>query len=64
MSKFFLQSKTIIGLLVMGLGAFNLTLPFTSDEVAEFLVLAEKLAGMVLIFWGRWTAKDDLRLTP
>jgi len=63
MSKFFLTSKTIIGVLVMTAGAFSYTLPFTNDEVAEFLVLAEKLVGIVLIVWGRWTAEKSLTLT-
>ena len=64
MSKFFLQSKTILGLVVLGLGAFNVTLPFTDGDVEEFLVLAEKLVGIVLVVWGRWTARDALRVMP
>lgn len=60
MNKFFLQSKTIIGAIVIAAGAFGYTLPFTGDEASEILVTAEKLLGLVLIVWGRVAATKPL----
>ena len=60
MNKFFLQSKTILGAIIVAAGAFGYVLPFTSEESEEFMVLAEKLLGLVLIVWGRITATKPL----
>ena len=60
MNKFFLQSKTIIGAVIIAAGAFGYTLPFTNDESSEILLTVEKLTGLVLVIWGRWTATQPL----
>ena len=60
MTKFFLTSKTLIGAAIMLAGAYGYTLPFTGEEASEILVQAEKLLGLVLVIWGRWTAEKPL----
>lgn len=59
-SKFFLKSKTIIGAVILGASAFGVVLPFTPDEAEEFLLLLEKLVGLVLIFYGRAKAREPV----
>lgn len=58
--KFFLKSKTVLGLIVLGASAFGYVLPFTEGEASEVLALLEKVVGIVLIIWGRATATQPL----
>ena len=60
MNKFFLKSTTIIGALILVAGAFGVTLPFTSEEAKEILVLVEKLVGAVMVIYGRSRATQPL----
>jgi hypothetical protein len=64
MDKFFLSSKTIIGAILVAIAAFNIQLPITNDEVNEFLSLAEKVFGLILVVYGRWNAEKPLGWRP
>ena len=63
-NKFFLKSVTIIGAIVTACGAFGITLPFTTEEAKEILVLVEKLVGLVLVIYGRVRATQPLGFFP
>lgn len=68
MMKFFLKSKTIIGIIVSILPALlpQFGVHFTADDGALINHVADltvQLAGAVLAGYGRVVAKDSLSLT-
>ena len=60
MNKFFLKSKTIIGILIILLGTFNINVPVSNEEVGNLLDLLQQLIGAILVIWGRLTATQPL----
>lgn len=66
-SKIFLASKTIWGVVIMGLPAL---LPlagvtFGPDDTAVLNDTADKIfqaAGAIIVVWGRWSAKTALSI--
>jgi hypothetical protein len=68
-SKWFLQSKTIIGLIVGLLATFlpQFGISFTADSASQLNSAIDGILqgiGMVLVIWGRVSATQPLRLTP
>ena len=71
--KFILKSKTVIGALILAAGvtaqlAFGVEL--APDDTAEFsdkamavTVAIAELVGLVLVFWGRYTAKTTVGMS-
>ena len=67
--KFFLQSKTIIGILIPVLVQVlpMIGVSFSADDAALFGNLIDRiieLAGVALAVYGRFVAKDELSVTP
>lgn len=60
MEKYFLKSKTIIGIVILALAAFGVTIPVSNEELAHVLDLAQALIGAVLAIYGRFAAKAPL----
>ena len=58
--KFFLKSKTIIGIVIILLSTFGVNIPVSNDEVANVLDLSQQLIGAVLVIYGRFTATKPL----
>ncbi len=74
MDKFFLRSKTIFGALILLinplLALFGIE-PLAADQVAgmgdQIVVVLDSLneiVGLVLVVWGRVSAKSSLTLLP
>lgn len=64
MEKFFLQSKTIIGAIILVLGALGITLPISNEEVSHVLVVLQDLVGFILVIVGRIKATKPLGWVP
>ena len=60
MTKFFITSKTLIGAVLGLLGAFGVTLPFTSEELEPTLIAVQEVVSFVLVVWGRVSATKPL----
>jgi hypothetical protein len=58
--KFFIKSKTILGIIILALAAFNVTIPVSNEEFAHVLDLAQALIGAALAIYGRFAAKVPL----
>jgi len=64
MEKFFIKSKTILGILILALAAFGVTIPVSNEELAHVLDLAQALIGAALAIYGRFAAKAPLGWIP
>lgn len=60
MEKLFIKSKTILGILILALAAFGVTIPVSNEELAHVLDLAQALIGAALAIYGRFTAQKPL----
>jgi|TARA_Y100000034_G_C6531871_1_gene229205 hypothetical protein len=62
MNKFFLKSKTVIGAIILLMKVLGYELPFSEEEGVSLLSHTQEVVGLVLIIWGRQTAKQPLGL--
>ena len=59
-NKFFLKSKTIIGVLIILLGTFGINIPVSNEELSNVFDLIQQLIGAILVIYGRFTATTPL----
>ena len=59
-NKFFLKSKTIIGVLIILLGTFGINIPVSNEELSNVFDLIQQLIGAILVIYGRFTAIQPL----
>jgi len=59
-TKFFLKSKTIIGVLIILLGTFGINIPVSNEELSNVFDLIQQLIGAILVIYGRFTAIQPL----
>jgi len=59
-TKFFLKSKTIIGVLIILLGTFGINIPVSNEELSNVLDLIQQLIGAILVIYGRLVATEKL----
>jgi len=62
--KFFLKSKTIIGAVLLLFKVFEINLPFTEAEGEALFDNILASVGIILVIWGRITAKKPLGFNP
>lgn len=73
-AKFVLKSKTIIGAVLVAVPlVFQLfgaappeqaTLQQAGDSLVTLIEAGAQLAGIIMVVWGRLTAKQSLKVTP
>lgn len=65
-TKNFLKSKTIWGVLLMGIPwvGEHVGIKLAEEDVAKYLDIAIQVVGFILALWGRFKATKSLTVAP